>query len=494
MANGFIIGISSRIRSTLWYHFIEKKMNTWLGYLIMTIIGVWIAYVCTLLDYRLGPTFVAIAVSVMLVISFIKYPYFGFYFTIAYSSIVVTLARLSDLPWGIFIDLMIALVLLGTILKYDLTREIDKNFWTNPASISLYILFGYYVIEFFNPAMYSQLGWLSFFRKQITYFIFYFIAYCLLNSKERFYYFLYFIIGLNTLLAVYCCKQQWFGYANFEMQAIMRGGALGYQLLFQGGFLRKFSTFSDPATSGILFAATAIQCIILFVRDANKKRKIWWFIASVFNILGYSYSGTRTATMMVMAGILFYAIATLYEMRTMKFLAVCIIIIYGLMMAPNQNVVTARIKTTFDGTTDASAATRDYDRHQIQPYLFEHPLGGGIFTSGAEGPKYNHGHPLELFQPDSGYAKMMAEQGAIGLALLLISYLLIMRQGIKNFYKVRDPEIQNHYIALLAMVFSVLVGQYGQMAISQYPLLLYYHAFLVVFYKLKFYDSPEPNS
>jgi len=164
------------------------------------------------------------------------------------------------------------------------------------------------------------------------------------------------------------------------------------------------------------------------------------------------------------------------------------------MMAPNQNVVTARIKTTFDGTTDASAATRDYDRHQIQPYLFEHPLGGGIFTSGAEGPKYNHGHPLELFQPDSGYAKMMAEQGAIGLALLLISYLLIMRQGIKNFYKVRDPEIQNHYIALLAMVFSVLVGQYGQMAISQYPLLLYYHAFLVVFYKLKFYDSPEPNS
>jgi hypothetical protein len=494
MANGSSIGFSTWLKNAIWHHFIEKKMNTWLGYLVILLLGTGVAFGCALLDYRVGPAAVAVVAAFMLFIAFIKYPYFGFYFTIAYSSVVVALTRLVELPWAVFIDPMIALVLLGTILKHELSREIDKKFWTNPASISLYILFAYYFIEFFNPAMDSQLGWISFFRKQISYFIFYLITYCLLNSKERIIYFIYFTIGLTTLLALYACKQQWFGYANFEVMAILKGGPMAYQLLFQGGFLRKFSTFSDPATSGIIFSSTALQCIILLIRDASKKRRFWWLLGAIINILGYSFSGTRTATMMIVAGIVFYSIATLYEKRTLIFLLLCTVLFYGLMLAPYQNVFTARIKTTFEGTKDASAAARDYDRHQIQPYLFEHPLGGGVYTSGAEGPKYNHGHPLEMFQPDSGYAKTMAEEGGIGLALLLISYLIIMRQGIRNFYRARDPEIQNHYIALLVMVFSILVGQYAQMAISQYPLLLYFHAFLVVFYKLNKYDIPEPNS
>jgi putative inorganic carbon (hco3(-)) transporter len=494
MGNGSTIKTSLSFKDLIWYHFIEKKLNTGLGYLLVFVMGTAVAYGTTLLDYRIGPIIVGIVGSIMLVIAFLKFPYFGFYFTIAYSAVIVELMRLIDLPFGIFIDPMTALVLLGTILKYDLSSQIDKKFWTNPISIALYILFGYYLIEAFNPAMYSRLGWISFFRKQISFYIFYFIAYCLLNSKERIINFLYFTIGLSTVLAAYACKQQWLGYADFEMRAILKGGPMAYQLLFQGGLLRKFSTLADPATSGILFAATAMQCIILLIRDSNKKRRLWWLIAAVFNILGYSFSGTRTATLMIVAAIGFYSIATLYEKRTLKFLIFSILIFYGLLVAPYQNVVTNRIRTTFDGTKDASAAVRDYDRHLIQPYLFDHPMGGGIYTSGAEGPKYNPGHPLETFQPDSGYAKTLAEQGEIGLALLLLTYLIVMRQGIRNFYRARDSEIAGHYIALLVMLFSILVGQYAQMAISQYPILLYYYAFLVVFYKLIQYDSPETNN
>ena len=82
-----------------------------------------------------------------------------------------------------------------------------------------------------------------------------------------------------------------------------------------------------------------------------------------------------------------------------------------LMVMPYQNAITYRIRSTFEGTKDASAAIRDYDRHEVQPYIQAHPMGGGIFTSGGEGNKYNKGHYLEYLQADSGYLKTLGGAG-----------------------------------------------------------------------------------
>jgi hypothetical protein len=493
MGNGRHIASKFSLLNILHYHFIERKLNSWLGYFLMIVIGLGLSYVTAVIDYKAGVAVVAGFASLSLLFLFFKFPYFGFYFTLAFSSLVVELWRLIDLPWGNVVDPMIVLAFLATIIRYDFRREIGKQFWSNPMTISLYILFGYSIIEAFNPSMGSMLGWTSYFRKEITYFIFYAIAYCLLNSKKQVLNFIYFTITLSTVLAIYACKQQIFGYAPFEMWSIMKGGPMAYQLLFQGGLLRKFSVFSDPATSGILFASTTMQCVLLLIRDSNNKRRVWWAIASILNILAYSFSGTRTATMMIIVGIAFYSLVTLYEKRTLVFMIFCTMFFWAMYVSPFQNVVTNRIRTTFNGTKDESAAIRDYDRHQIQPYLFDHPMGGGIFTTWAEGPKYNPTHPLAKFMPDSGYAKMLAEQGSIGLALLLLTYLIQMRQGLKNFYKARDPEVRNHYIAIITMVFTLMVAQYAQMAISQYPIMLYYYAFLAVLYKFISYENPVIN-
>ena len=86
-------------------------------------------------------------------------------------------------------------------------------------------------------------------------------------------FFVRFMIGLSTLLALYACKQQWFGYAGFELRAI--GTGYGYQLLYQGGMLRKFSVLSDPASSGILFAAVSILSLILLYRNRDRRSRIW---------------------------------------------------------------------------------------------------------------------------------------------------------------------------------------------------------------------------
>jgi cell division protein FtsW (lipid II flippase) len=118
-------------------------------------------------------------------------------------------------------------------------------------------------------------------------------------------------------------------------------------------------------------------------------------------------------------------------------------------------------------------------------------MGGGIFTSGGEGNKYNKGHYLEYLQADSGYLKLLAEQGAIGLTLLLIFYFVLMRHGYYLFYRSRNEETRTYYIGLLVMMFTLMVAQYAQMAITQYPVVLYFYGTLVIFIKLADFDNSE---
>ncbi len=487
---------SSSLGSLLRYHFLQRKLNTPLGFVFMGSLAILVAYLTAIVNYRIGPAIVGVIASVGFLIAFIKYPYFGFYFTIFFSAISMSLIRLIDFSWAYLIAPMSGLVFIAVLLKYDLRKEINKQFWRSPITISLLVLLAYAVVELFNPQMKSEQGWLSYFRTQVMLFVFFMTAYCLLNSKKKIIQFIYFNIGLGTALALYACKQQWFGLANFEVYSIYKGGPEVYNLLYQGGFLRKFSTMADPATSGIVFATSAMLCVILAIRESNWWTRILLLVAMFINFLGYSFSGTRTATIMFVAGIAIYCVATFYEKRTLVFMCISALFALFFMRTFKDNMVINRVKTAFD-PADQSVNIRDYDRHQIQPYLFDHPMGGGVFTCGAEGPKYNPGHYLEDFQPDGGYAKMLAEQGCIGLGLLLVSYLIAMRVGIRTFYRTQDILTQNLSIAMVAVVFSILVAQMAQMAVSQFPVVFLFYGYLVIMVKLSIYDStqlkPENN-
>jgi hypothetical protein len=297
---------------------------------------------------------------------------------------------------------------------------------------------------------------------------------------------------LTTALAIYACKQQWFGITNFEMRWAT-ASPTGYIMLLQGGLLRKWSTLSDPATSGILFSSVSLQLMILILRLKGVKIKIFLSIALIFNLMAYAYSGTRTATLMIIVGVVFYCITTIYERRTLIFFVVSTVSFITLMFMPFSPPSIGRIRSTFQGTKDMSAAVREYDRHQIQPYLYKHPMGGGIFTCGIEGPKYNPGHYLMSFQPDSGYMKTLAEQGMIGLAVLLVTYFMIMSNALKIFYRLKKPELMDHSIALIVMMFSLMVGQYSQFALGPFPQLLSYLGALVFLIKLPDLDNTDKS-
>ena len=93
-------------------------------------------------------------------------------------------------------------------------------------------------------------------------------------------------------------------------------------------------------------------CVILLFRSPDKKEKKWLGAALAVNLLGYSYSGTRTATLMIIAGILLYSLSTMFEKRTVVFLLYSILVFTLLMVMPFQNAITYRIRSTFQGTKD----------------------------------------------------------------------------------------------------------------------------------------------
>ena len=204
------------------------------------------------------------------------------------------------------------------LIKYKFRSQLDKKFLYNPISAALLILLAFYIIQVLNPNMFSKLGWFSYTRKYFLQLCFFASCYCLFDTWKKAKSFIYFWIIFSTILAAYACKQQWFGLADFEWNWLNSHTRV-FDLFLQWGLLRKFSILSIRPPQAYYFASISTLCIILIIREKKIKTRFWLSVAAIFNLLAYAFSGTRTATLMIVAGIAFYFIATMKERRTIIF-------------------------------------------------------------------------------------------------------------------------------------------------------------------------------
>jgi len=480
----------------LRYHFITRKFNTLPGWIVMALVGLLIGF-SVFVDKKILTIEIVALTGIFFVAIVFRYPEFGFYTAITASALIFLPDKLNiqiPVPLGVAIEAVQYCTLLAIIAKQYRARANVSKFWRNPLTICFVVLLLYYFADKFNPVYHSTIAWSNYVRKYISHFAFYYTAFVLFDSFEKVKRFFLFAILLSLGLAIWGIKQQWFGIAEFEKQWFNRHPDM-WALAFQSGFLRKFSILSDPATFGTLCASMMIFTLVIALRTSKKKTKRFMYFATICFMLGSSYSGTRTCNLMIVAGVLLYLLFTLNEVRT--YMLMIFFVFFGLFMLYGpfkNNLIVQRISTTFKGNKDASAMLRSINRHRIQPFLQSHPMGGGIYTSGFEGDIYNKGHYLSKFQPDSGFMKILAEQGYVGLFLTMTFYFIFMRRGIQGIFESRNPEIKAYYMAITAWLFSLLSGQYSQIAISNYPEILFYFPSLVILYKLKDYDTPNPGA
>jgi len=241
-------------------------------------------------------------------------------------------------------------------------------------------------------------------------------------------------------------------------------------------------------------ASGAVGSLILALESSSKKIKVLLGAFTAIMFLGMSYSGTRTANIMLAAGLFLYVLMTLYQRKT-RILAVSVGMLFLFIMnAPIYgNPTINRFRTAFNApSNNASLDTRLINREKIRPYLYAHPFGGGVNTTGVTGSKYNPHHALAGIPPDSSLVANLMENGWVGLAIHLIFLFLIVAFSVHYYYRCQNHEIRSYYAVIAAMLFSLgLVGGYAQYTLASVPQVFVYIPFIAITIRLHTLDKPQ---
>jgi len=396
----------------------------------------------------------------------------GIYIVTGLGFVIFTLSRLiyQDLPLGTVLEMLIITTTIGMLVAQKLKNNILGIHFKHPFIIIFTVYLVYIFLTIANPAMNSKVGWINEFKRDLALFCFFFLIYLGLNNIKQQYHFGRFLIALCIIAGLYGCYQQFFGFAEFEMNYITRSETRRKLLFMISGVKRKFSLFSDPSSYGITMAATANILLTIIGNVRFSWKTVVYIILMVICLMGLAFSGTRTAYLAFAAGAAFYLLITINK-RTTRILGMSLLLALGfIMIVPiYSNPTLNRIKSAFDLDSEASLNVRDVNRKAIQPYLHSHPFGGGPGTTSGSGMKYNPSHILAGFETDSGYLKTATELGWIALILLLLQYFLIIKEGLKIYFSTTKKEIKILIAGCLACIFTFAIAQYAQVAVGQLP-------------------------
>ena len=466
--------------------FIDQKLNNWVGYILFFISAVVFGYLFAN-QTEAGIGLIAAIISAAILIFCLVNTEVGLYITIIYSFFAFAFARFfyPDFPTGVVSDILIIATLFSLFIKRVNLKATFNQFMQSPVVIAIAVLFFYLMIELFNPYAHSFDGWYQTFRKLIDAVFLLFIAYKVLDSYKSIKRFLTVLFIVCTICGMYGCLQQWHGLFDSERAWVM-ADETRFALIFIDGDFRKFSTMSDPTAYGIIMASCGILFSIIALNEKNFRTKLIIITGLIFMFLGMAYSGTRTADAMAAAGFGMFILLTLNKRSTQIFAAILgcafIVIMYGPIYG-NQTV--NRFRSTFNATEDQSYKVRETNRAFIQPYIYSHPIGGGLCTTGAAGLHYNPSHYLAGFPPDSGYLKKALETGWIGLIIICVLYFVILKNSISGYFESNNKNIKIIFAACSGCLFSFYIADFAQDAIGQITDTVVYYPIIALTIRLR---------
>jgi hypothetical protein len=144
-----------------------------------------------------------------------------------------------------------------------------------------------------------------------------------------------------------------------------------------------------------------------------------------------------------------------------------------------------RFRSSFIGKEDASFNVREINRQSIQPYIYSHPIGGGLCTSGETGIRYNPGHELAGFPPDSSYLRKALETGWIGLIFIMVIYFITLKYGIRGYFDSRNSTYKIIFAAIIAHLFAFYIAEFPQEALGQISDMVVYYPLLAIMIRLR---------
>ncbi|MGY4384244.1 putative inorganic carbon (HCO3(-)) transporter [Pedobacter sp. UYP24] len=453
--------------------------------LVLSIVA--ILFVFGISKYGFSVVLMAGIVLVALPLAFcvIVYPKFGILVLLISSYLIMFTSRLGvNFPVGTLMDGLQLLLIIG----FCITQKINPN-WKilkNYTSLLVLIWVGYNLLQFFNITAESQLAWVYTIRSVAVVMLMYFVFLRQINSIEFIRLIIKVWIGLAFFAALYSFKQEHIGFFRFEEQWLASDPNLSTLYLIMGHW-RKFSIFSDPVAFSYNMVTCSILCTVLILNVEKMYMKVILGALVIFFLVNMLYSGTRAAYVLYPAALFLFAILKL-NYKVLIFSSIAFLFLVGLIFAPIYTPMIMRFQSAFRPSEDASFNVRKINQKRIQPYIQQHPFGGGLGSTGTWGERFSPDSYLAKFPPDSGYVRVAVETGWFGILLFCTLMFVILANGIRNYYRIHDPELKNYCLAMILVIFALNIGNYPQEAIVQFPHSVYFSLFVALLHVTYYLD------
>lgn len=446
------------------YFFVEKFLNVY-GIILLGVIAAGIAF-CV---FKFGMVFAILVIVALIalpaVVGLVIYPKFGIIVYLSLSFSIMFLLRYGvPFPLGTLMDAMLAMFILGLFIQQK--KKPNWQIFNNSITKWIIVWILYNILQFGNPAAESRLAWVYTIRAMAFVSMMYFIFMYNIRDVQFIRFVLKWWLGFMVIAALYAAKQEFIGFTDFEERYNNSEGVP--LLLFIAGHWRKYSVFSDPVTFAYNMAIASLLCIALMTGPFKAYKKVIIVIVICTLLFNMLFSGTRGAFPLVPAGLILYAILK-FSKKILLFVIIAAVFFVGLIVMPTSNQNILRFQSAFQPNDDPSYIVRKINQARIKPYIWSHPMGGGLGSVGEWGKKFSPGSFLSSFPPDSGYVRTTVELGWIGLFIFCCMIFTILKTGIDNYYAIKDSELKAYSLGMVIMIFVWNIANFPQEALVQYP-------------------------
>ncbi len=473
------------LKEWLFRQVLFEKLNNPLGYGLMLIFAVGLAFGLSQLPLKGAVIAVAVIAGIPLLLACFLNLYFGINVMVASAFLLGLVSKYTDAPIGTALDGLLLVLLAGLLAKLVLER--DFSFAKSPISLFIIAWIGYNLLEGLNPWAASRMAWVYTVRTVALMLGLYFIVCHALNSYQRILNTVKIILGLSFLSALYALKQEYFGFSHAEL-TWLNADEERFMLIFQWSRLRVFSFFSDPTTFGILMGYMSLFALVLASGPFRKSRKILLVVSAIVMVLAMALAGSRTPFVMFPAGIIFLAILTLKK-KTLLLTLFFLLAGTAFVMKSTNNAVIWRIQSAFRGGSDDTIEVRLQNQEKVQPFILAHPFGAGLGSTGYWGKRFSPQSWLANFAHDSLYVRLAVETGWVGLILYMLLLFMAIRTSIRYYFRVKDPTIKVLYLGISVSVFMLALASYPQEAITLLPTSIIFYILLAIIARLKDFDE-----
>ena len=456
----------------LYNDVVLQKFSGVYGVLALAGFAAFIAVITYKYGIAPGLVLTALGIGLPILYSVISFPKFGTIVLLLMAYLLFVIMSLGiPFPLGTLMDALQFLRLLSVLWR--LKQKPEWEIFKSPISGIIIVWICYNLIEVANPTTESRLAWVYTVRSVAVVMFMYFVFMFNIRTVEFIRLILKIWLALSLYGAIWGFKQEFIGFSAGE-EAYLHSDPNIAALLFLAGHWRKFSIFSDPVAFSYNMVVSSLMCFALI----TGKRKLWkkivlGFLMALF-LTSMMFSGTRGAFVLPPVALALYAVLN-FNRKVLLFSIFAGMAIGFLIVVPTSNQNILRFQTAFKPSDDVSFTARKVNQKRIQPYILSHPMGGGLGATGAWGQRFAPNSYLAHFPPDSGYVRVAVELGWVGLLIFCIFMFMILKTGINNYYRIRDPELKTYCLAMVLMAFAFNIGNYPQEALVQFPSNVYFY-------------------